>query len=143
MSRSLAADPVGGSPKSTTNFVKAPVSSIAKGRPTHGNAIQGQGALDNSTTAVAAFLGGARALRTPGLSPSTKAGEDQVSLAPTAATLPPSTPSQARPFSRLPKEQITANSSQLNMSENSVVTVVPRRLAPSTLTFQFAEPIAV
>ena len=135
--------PCRGSPKSSMNWTKPPVSNIVKQRPSHGNATQEQGVFDNSTTAVAAFPGGAPALRTPGLSPSMKGGEDQISLAPTVATLPPSRASQTRPFSRLPAEQIKANSTELNMSENSVLTVVPRRLAPRTLAFQFAEPIAV
>ena len=97
------------------------------------------GVTDNSTLAVAAF---APALRTPGLSPSTKGGEDQVSLVPTAATPPPpSTPSQTRPFSRSPAEQMTANSSLLNMSENSAATVLQRRVPPpSASTFHFASP---
>ena len=92
LSRSLVADPVGGSPKSPTNWVKPPVSMIAKRRPPHGNATQGLGMTDNPTLAVAAF---APALRTPGLSPSTKAGEDQFSSAPTVAT--PLLPALAKP----------------------------------------------
>ena len=55
---------------------------------------------------------------------------------------PPSSPSQARPFSRSMHEQITANSSPIKMRENSVATVVPRRPVPYTPTFHFADPIA-
>ena len=43
LSRSLVTDPFGGSPKSTMNWVKPPLSMIAKRRPPHGNAIQGRG----------------------------------------------------------------------------------------------------
>ena len=43
MSRSLAADPVGGSPKSMMNWAKPHVSYIAKRKPLHDNVIQGLG----------------------------------------------------------------------------------------------------
>ena len=72
-----------------------------------------------------------------------RGGEDRVSSAPTAATLPPSSASQARPFSRSPAERIRASSSELNMSENSVATVVPRRLPHKISTFHVAYPIAI
>ena len=91
-------------------------------------------AMENTVTV-------APALCTPRFSPSFVGGEDSVSLSRTSATLPPSKASQARPFSRLAAGQITANSSQLYMSENSVATVVQRRPAPPGPIFQFSDPL--
>ena len=67
--------------------------------------------------------------------------DGQLSLAAISATMPPSRTSQARPFSRLVDQQITANSSQLNINENGVTTVVQRRTAATCPIFQFADPI--
>ena len=38
-------------------------------------------------------------------------------------------------------EQITANSSQLNMSENSIATVLQHRVASNATTFHIANPV--
>ena len=133
MTRSLLIDPGRADPKSTRNWTKPPDRSIIKSKPLVVNVAQGQVATDKSTPTLAttAF---APALRTPGFSPSKKA-EDQLSWVPTQATLRSSSLRQARPFSRLLGEQITANSSQINMSENSVVRVVARRADPTAHPF--------
>ena len=140
MARSPPTDPGIGPAGLLGNWVKPPVRSLARSTHLDNNAGQGQGATENSTNPAMDSTTLAPALRTPGFSPSSVGGDDQVSLAPTAATLPPSTPSQARPFSRSPAEQITANSSLLNMSENSAATVLQRRVPPSASTFHFASP---
>ena len=95
--------------------------------------------IENSTATGAVFP---PALLTLGFSPATKGGEDRVSLAPTAGNLPASIPLPARPFSRLVAEQITANTSQPNMRENSIATVLQRRAAPSAMTLHSADPIS-
>ena len=136
------AEPGGESPKSTRDWVKPPVSTIAMPKPLNNNAAQGQGTIDTSISTAVTGAAFPPALRTPGLSRSTKGGEERFSLAPTVTTLTPSILTQARPFSRLMAERITANSWEINISENSVVTVVPRRLAPNTPTFHFPERIA-
>ena len=130
-----------GSIKPSGDLVKPPLSSLFKKKAPAGSEARGQEVANNSKITIVGGTVFAPAFRSPEISLSPGGRDDSFSLDPTSGTPIPTAPSHARPFCRVPDDQITSKSSAIKMSGNSVATV-PRRPVPYTPTFHFAEPIA-
>ena len=127
---------------SEENWVKPSLSSLKLFTAGRGKEAPEQGSNNNNannTMESPAIV--APALRTPGFSPSSGGREDQVSLVPALATLPPSTPSQTPPCSRLVEAQITVESAQINLTDFNGTTLCSHPFVSSMQTFRFASPI--